>query len=140
MDDLDYVLDRIDPWISKFIDVGPAALSPIEVIGVGVWMLEAEVNNGGFDQYYFNSAGALATPTISALQTIGAKETASLLAAANAEFPDAQPPVDRAQRQKALDKVRESARFEALEREFYRDEEHLISLLATYLRRHAGDG
>ena len=61
MSDFDYVLAVIDPWINKFIDCGANALRFEEIVGVGVWLLEAEVNNGGFDQYYFNSAGDLAS-------------------------------------------------------------------------------
>lgn len=140
MDDLDYVLERIDPWITKYIASGPQALGALEVVGVGVWMLDAEVNNGGFDQYYFNSAGDLATQTVEALKSIGAVKTAELLACANDEFPEASPPTDRAERQRVLDEVREVARFAALEQEFYRDEENRMSLLASYLKLHAGDG
>lgn len=140
MSDLDYVLGRIDPWIDKYISAGPFALTPIEAVGVGVWMLEAEVNNGGFDQYYFNSAGDLAIQTVEALKAIGALNTASLLAAANAEFPGAMPPVDRTERQEVLDQVRESAEFSALEEEFNRDEEKRLFRLANYLKLHAADG
>jgi hypothetical protein len=140
MDDLDYVLERIDPWITKYISFGPQALTPLEAVGVGVWMLDAEVNNGGFDQYYFNSAGDLAIQTVAALKSIGAVKTAVLLACANEEFPEATPPTDRAERQRVLDEIREVARFAALEREFYRDEENRISLLAGHLKLHAGDG
>ncbi|CAN7572623.1 DMP19 family protein [Acidovorax sp. LjRoot117] len=139
MDDLDYVLERIDPWVSKFISSGTTDMTPLQVVGVGVWLLEAKVNNGGFDQYYSNSAGALAVPTVSALEAIGASNTAHLLAAANAEFPHAMPPVDREKRRQALDSVRETARFGALEREFYQDQEHRVSLLASYLRAHVLD-
>ena len=140
MDDRDYVLARIDPWIEKYFSAGPSALSPLEVVGVGVWMLEAEVNNGGFDQYYFNSAGDLALQTVVALKAIGAENTASLLSAANAEFLNSVPPVNRAERQEALDRIREKVRFASLEEEFYRDEEDLLSCLASYLRLHVGDG
>ena len=139
MKDLDFVLELIDPWISKFISEGSAALSPIELVGVGIWTLEAEVNNGGFDQYYFNSAGELAIQTVSSLEAIGAPNTASLLAAANSEFPSATPPADRRLRQEMLEKIRDVARFGALEQEFYRDEEHLVSRLASYLKGNAVD-
>ncbi|MCX9158601.1 DMP19 family protein [Niveibacterium sp. 24ML] len=140
MNDLDFVLKRIDPWVEKYICAGPSALDPLEVVGVGVWMLEAEVNNGGFDQYYFNSAGDLALQTVEALKAIGAGNTASLLSAANAEFPGSVPPVNRAERQEALGRIRETVRFASLEAEFYRYEEDLLTLLASYLRAHAGDG
>ncbi|WP_156370444.1 MULTISPECIES: hypothetical protein [unclassified Acidovorax] len=46
MDDLDYVLERIDPWVSKFIFSGTTDMTPLQVVGVGVWLLEAKVNNG----------------------------------------------------------------------------------------------
>nr|WP_315494720.1 DMP19 family protein [uncultured Rhodoferax sp.] len=140
MNDLDYVLERIDPWIDKYIAAGPSALDALEAVGVGVWMLETEVNNGGFYQYYFNSAGNLALQTVETLKAIGASNTASLLSAANAEFPGALPPVDRTERQEALDQIREAARFASLEEEFYRDEERLLARLASYLRLHTGDG
>jgi hypothetical protein len=35
------------------------ALSDRDRILITVWELEADVNNGGFDQYFFNSAGDL---------------------------------------------------------------------------------
>lgn len=138
MSDFDYVMSVLDPWIDKYIECGPAALSQIERVGVGIWMLEAEVNNGGFDQYYFNSAGDLAVPTVQALIEIGATNTASLLAAANSEFPDGLPPVDRNMRQRVLDQIRDRARFGALEQEFYRYSEDLIALPANFLRTQNG--
>ena len=39
--------------------------------------LEAEVNNGGFDQYFYNSAGDNTAETIQALETIGATKDES---------------------------------------------------------------
>lgn len=135
MNDFDYVLTVIDPWIGKFVDCGADTLRFEEVVGVGVWLLEAEVNNGGFDQYYLNSAGDLAVPTVDALRLIGANRTASLLAAANAEFPNLVPPSNRDARQRALDEIRDSARFGTLETEFYQGLEDLTALLALYLRK-----
>lgn len=134
MSGFDYVLAVIDPWINKFIDCGANALRFEEIVGVGVWLLEAEVNNGGFDQYYFNSAGDLAVPTVDALRIIGASRTASLLAAANSEFPNLVPPANRDARQRALDEIRDSARFGALATEFYQGLEDLTALLALHFR------
>ena len=140
MDDFEYVLEVIDPWINKYHEHGYEALSPEEMVGVGVWLLEAEVNNGGFDQYYFNSAGELAIPTVTALRTIGAERTACLLAAANSEFPNSLPPVDRTMRQKKLDEIREVVRFYVLEEEFYQAHEDLTALLAVHLRSLRANG
>jgi len=133
MNDLDYVQSVIAPWIDKWIDQGENSLTSFETIGVGVWVLEVEVDNGGFHQYYSNSTGYFAGATVDALRAIGAGNTARLLAAANAEFPGAVPPTDRARRQDLLGKI-DAARFTALEKEFYQRTENLCSLLALHLR------
>jgi hypothetical protein len=133
MDALEFVLKKIDPWLDKYISQGVSALSAEEALGVGVWLLEAEVNNGGFDQYYFNTGGVLAVRTVEFLEAIGACETASLLAAANADVPSLPLPLGREARNAVLDEVRESSRFSSLEAGFYPGAEDRISLLAAYL-------
>ena len=135
MDDLDFVIETIEPWVDKYNTQGASALSDNEVIGVGVWLLETEVNNGGFDQYYFNSSGNLAVVTVDALKRIGAIETAALLEAANAGVPSLPLPEDRDERSEILDQVSEVSRFNALESEYYQERENRISLLAKYLRK-----
>jgi len=44
-----------------------------------VGLLEGEVNNGGFSQYFWNTEGQHAAVTVDVLKRVGAKETASLL-------------------------------------------------------------
>lgn len=135
MEDLDYVLHVIEPWIDKYIDQGAESLSSIEAVGVGVWLLDAEVKNGGFDQYYFNTRGLLAKRTVQALKAIGASETASLLEAANKDVPFLPLPHEREARVARLEQVAESSRFRALEAEYYEEQEDRIGLLAAWLRR-----
>jgi hypothetical protein len=43
-----------------------------------IWELEAEVNNGGFGQYFSNSSGEQAHQVVTALETIGADATADI--------------------------------------------------------------
>ncbi|MDG1719706.1 MAG: DMP19 family protein [Bacteroidia bacterium] len=50
--------------------------------------LEREINNGGFNQYFFNSSGDFANLTVQSLLTIGAKRTAAILQKAINQFPD----------------------------------------------------
>jgi len=45
-----------------------------------IWALEAEVNNGGFNQYYTNSSGQFANLTSDALKLIGANKFSDLIA------------------------------------------------------------
>ncbi len=64
--------------------------------------LEAEVNNGGFDQYFFNSSGENAAAVIGALDKIGATKTAGIVRAACEKFPGGMPPADWIARQAVL--------------------------------------
>ncbi|KQW04488.1 MULTISPECIES: DUF4375 domain-containing protein [unclassified Rhizobacter] len=135
MEDLDYLLEVIKPWISKYLSHGAESLSQVEAVGVGVWLLDAEVNNGGFDQYYFNTRGVLALKTVQALRAIGAGEAASLLEAANKDVPILPLPDDREERIVKLEEIAESSRFASLETEYYSGREDRIALLAEYLRK-----
>lgn len=54
-------------------------LSKQERVILAVWQLEAEVNNGGFDQYFRNSAGEHAPCAIEALEEIGAPNCAAIV-------------------------------------------------------------
>lgn len=48
-----------------------------------IWSLEAEVNNGGFNQFYFNSSGQYADLVPDALKLVGANKFADLTIRAN---------------------------------------------------------
>src|SRR5437879_8408232 len=67
-----------------------------------VGALQAEVNNGGFEQFFFNSAGDRTREIIEALSAIGAPHTASIVGRAAAKFPGGLPPEDRFARQRLL--------------------------------------
>lgn len=48
-----------------------------------IWLLEGEVNNGGYNQFYFNSSGQFYKHLPDALRRINAIKTADLTVAAN---------------------------------------------------------
>ena len=50
------------------------------------WWLEAEVNNGGFNQFYFNSTGQYAKMAEIGFKTIGAEKFSELTSRANKIF------------------------------------------------------
>lgn len=97
-------------------------------------LLEAEVNNGGFDQFFFNSAGDRTSEIIAALQEIGASHTASILRAAAAKFPGGMPPVERNTRQTVLleEVSPDSEAFEEEDQAFYEYRDDLAALVAQY--------
>ncbi|WP_444946908.1 DUF4375 domain-containing protein [Microbulbifer sp. VTAC004] len=76
----------VDPIIDKYLGAGSESLNEHELVMVCVWMLEAEVNNGGFNQFFWNSAGDISIETVASLHKIGASKTASIVEAANANF------------------------------------------------------
>ena len=96
--------------------------------------LEAEVNNGGFDQYFYNSAGDNTAETIQALEAIGALHMASIVKRAAAKFPGGMPPKERfAQQDILLEFFPKAAAFEELDNEFYAYPDDLSALLKKFV-------
>ena len=87
-----------------------------------VWNLEAEVNNGGFAQYFENSAGDYAVGTPDALRSVGAPEMAALAERAMQPFGASGPAADRDARTRAIQALPASARelWNQLDDEFYK--------------------
>jgi len=69
--------------IAEKIEATPSAsLSPAQNTFKLIWKLEAEVNNGGFQQYFHNSSGRDAPNVEVALRAIGADKCADITAKA----------------------------------------------------------
>jgi len=111
-------------------------LTEEEKLLVAIWDLEAEVNNGGFSQYYFNSGGDNALFVVDALNRIGAHSTARIVQQANDYFGLDGPPSDIDRRQEIILAIsdREEKPWEALDSAFYEYPDDLESLQKAYLR------
>lgn len=81
----------------SLIETLPA--NAIEVIAA--WWLTAEVENGGFNQYFFNSYGAMIDEAIAGLDLTGQSRFAAAARLAKAEFSN-DVPFDRARRIQSL--------------------------------------
>lgn len=104
-------------------------------VAICVHQLEAQVNNGGFEQYFYNSSGMFALETILALRTIGALKTASLLEAAILIGYPTGYPADSSFHQKLLANSDESMeKLGELDNEFYSYSDDLSGLVNAYLR------
>jgi Domain of unknown function (DUF4375) len=81
---------------------------------------EAEVNNGGFDQYFLNTSGNGAALAPESLRLLGLGQVAELVERANAQFPGGPSP-DRGTRLEQMDRLPDSARkvWEELGDKFY---------------------
>lgn len=96
-------LVAIDPETHWFELLTPGRRAVVLLYG-----LQAEVNNGGFDQFYLNSAGDGAALTPEALRLMRLDEIAAIVEKANAQFPGG-PSRSRAQRLAQMDCLPASA-------------------------------
>jgi hypothetical protein len=96
--------------------------------------LEREVNNGGFNQYFFNSAGKFAMETIESLKAIGAHRTKDILQTAINQF-HGNIPADPRERQEKLEQIDEGI-WEELDTKFFAYEDDLNSLNFEYIKNH----
>jgi len=118
---------------------GIAGLSYEERAYYMVLCLDGEVVNGGFHQYFFNSAGNYYDETIVALDDMGATRVRDMLAEAQLIlFKDKVPPTDWEERRKVLGyDVNLIAQVDRLEQEYYNGEgEKLYAILANYAQKH----
>ena len=114
-----------------------AELSAAERVVVLVDWVEREVNNGGFHQFYFNSAGDCARQTPAALRAIGAWQAAAIVQQANTLFPGGAPPVDRSERQCVLDEIDPDIQiFNQLDRKFYAYPDKISALVYDFVVAH----
>jgi hypothetical protein len=111
------------------------ALTSVNVIKL-VDEFEAEVNNGGIDQFFFNSTGDYALETVQALEIVKANKTAEILREACDRFPDGSPPTDiYIRRNLMLSTVNPNAdEFDELDKRFFEYEDNLYKLLDEYKR------
>jgi hypothetical protein len=98
--------------------------------------LEREVNNGGFAQFFFNSAGDQARETVAALRRIGADHTARLVERAMAPFGPAGPSPSSDERAAQLEGIGDGATalWYELDDAFYEYKDDLTGLLRSYVR------
>jgi len=107
-------------------------MSPDEIVDL-IDVLEGEVNNGGFDQYFYNSAGDKTSEAIQALEIVGAFQMAEIVKKAAQMFPSGMPPKDRFERQAILLKLYPKAEaFRDLDEKFYDYPDKLADLVAKY--------
>lgn len=102
--------------------------------------LEREINNGGFNQYFYNSSGDFAHETITSLRAIGANKTADILQKAIEQFPSSAVPKDRTKRQEILEQIEDTANevWEQLDQTFYKYEDDLNKLNIEYIKQNRG--
>jgi|RhiMethySRZTD1v2_1073278.scaffolds.fasta_scaffold184497_2 hypothetical protein len=108
--------------------------SDAEQVALCMHKLEAEVNNGGFHQFFFNSSGELVPQTLHALTEIGAPITRRLLERAVAiAFPGGYPAEANGVADALADFDAVAEALEPLDEAFLRYDEPLTDLVNAYL-------
>lgn len=130
------------------LDASLANLSAHEQKYFAVLLLEGEVYNGGFDQFFSNSSGDYYYIAVDGLTELGALSSLRLAReAADAIFGKRGPPVDRAERwrimngktrrlSEVLTRYRQSSRLERLDEQFWEDPDQLADRLSVYAEQH----
>lgn len=90
-DDLDDSIIQLGSYINELCAHGDKLenLSGPQQIFYFNQNLEMEINNGGFNQYFFNSYGDFAHETVLSLKAINANKMAGILQLAINQFPGA---------------------------------------------------
>lgn len=137
--DTNNAIIEIDNYVCKLCSYGDTLdrLTEPQKIFYFNQNLEREINNGGFNQYFYNSSGDFAHDTIISLRTIGADKTADILQKAIDQFPNSTVSKDRAKRQEVLEQIEEAANevWEQLDQTFYKYEDDLNELNIQYIKQ-----
>lgn len=125
--------------LTRCDSVGFDKLTSSEQVLVAIWWLEADVNNGGFDQYLYNSGGDYAFFVTGALRTVGAHAAAAIVSRVVRSFGEGGVPRDRGERQSALAAMAEAVEhpFESEDQEFWAYPDDIQAMVRRYL---ASDG
>jgi hypothetical protein len=119
---------------------GVAQMRGAKQVFVLIWELEAQVLNGGFWQYAYNSSGEGAPFIVAALKAIGAEATAALTESA-LDLIGETDWQDEAVRQAYVESLDDAVRdrLDDLDQAYYRYEDNLTRLLFAYVVKHVSD-
>ena len=108
-----------------------------------IWALEAEVNNGGFNQFYFNSSGQFYKELPKALRLVGANGFAYLTLRANNLYEKENEKITKNQdgTLEGFSKSYEDNPLNKLDSEFYElyKTEKLMQIQVDYIRKYKSD-
>jgi hypothetical protein len=131
---LDYVYARMNGHEeAEILATMPAGIRALYVTA-GV---EDEVNNGGFNQYYWNSTGKFADQAVAAFEFFGAHQYAALMQEANRVHAAEVAEIEKFKKQGTLQAFSDSykvSKLGPLDERFYKIEENLRALRVAKIR------
>lgn len=136
------VIDYVDIKIGDRYDREEAivaGLAPGFMIIYSTWGVEAEVNNGGFNQYFWNPAGQYADEAVAGFDAIGASAHAALMSRAIEVEREVHERVQQLKARGTLEAFSESYQsnpLNELDDQFYALKEDLSMLRIAFIRTH----
>lgn len=135
------LVELADSSETRFLRIDYNALSLPEQVFRTVWELEAEVNNGGFYQYFWNSSGELVPYVVEALTAIGAAAAVAIVKRAIEVVGLHISWDDEPTRRRSLDGLAPEAveHLEELDQTFFSYPDDLTTLLYRYVSQHRAE-
>lgn len=136
-DETDSFLQITDVVYDKEADFGYDQLKEAEKTVFCIDGLLREMENGGFVQFFRQSAGNYTEDTLIALERIKARESYELLNKVQDYFPEGKVPTDEDERTEIFDSIESEFSDEITELDdcFYDSGENLVQLTLLYLQR-----
>jgi len=103
------------------------------------WVVEAEVNNGGFNQLFWNSSGRLAKDAVAGFDRMGLTEIAQLVDRAIATYRKDAARLEKLKGEGTLEAFSRSydqSPYEALDKEFYARSKEVSPARIAFIRGH----
>ncbi len=137
------IIDGIYRLISMSRD---GELNAVEELSPGqralyvTWLVEGEVNNGGFNQFYFNSSGQFSGMAVDGFRLFGANKFADLMQRANTTYESIKDDLQKFNDGtiESFSKSYENNPLSEIDRLFYQiyQEENLSQFRIKYIRSH----
>ena len=136
--EIDDVLISLDNYINELCEFGEN-LNVLTKQQMNFFLnqnFEKEINNGGLNQFFYNSSGEFSFETIQSLNEIKAVYTATILEKAICQFPSNNVPKDRDSREEIIEEIEDSANesWEVIDSKRYENEDNLSELNLTYIK------
>jgi hypothetical protein len=132
------LLDWMDIYEGpEYLDEQYKRLNPGQRALHAVWWMKAESDNGGIDQFFYNSTGVVAPEAVKGLKLFGEVKHRDELVRIMAAFPTGQPDRDTERRRAQIEKRWRSSD-KTIDDEFPgpKGAEDLESVMARYIRAH----
>lgn len=143
MDDRNSAVIELDTRVNELSEYGAdlSKLTGPQKVLLFVENLEREVNNGGFNQFYWNSSGGFAHETLAGIRIIGANKMADILAKANSVWPNQAVPKGQTERQEVMETMEEQANaiWEQCDKDFFKCPDDISELLLEYVKQNKSD-